>query len=109
MTSSSSGSVVASPVATFTTIGKMHRIIAVSTAGTVPAPNHSTKIGTTATFGMLREADQQRIGDVVGEPRRADQRAEQHAEDDAERETDQRGVERLQRVRPDRRQRCSTA
>ena len=44
---------VASPVATFTTIGKMHMIIAVSTAGTVPAPNHSTKIGTTATFGMV--------------------------------------------------------
>ncbi len=55
ITSSSSGSVVASPVATFTTIGKMHRIIAVSTAGTVPAPNHSTKIGTTATFGMLEK------------------------------------------------------
>ena len=46
---------VASPVATFTTIGKMHRIIAVNTAGTVPAPNHSTKIGTTATLGMLEK------------------------------------------------------
>src|SRR5882757_727137 len=52
ITSSNSGSVVASPVATFTTIGKMHMIIAVSTAGTVPAPNQSTKIGTTATFGI---------------------------------------------------------
>src|ERR1700693_3187762 len=52
ITSSSSGSVVARPVATFTTIGKMHMIIAVSTAGTVPAPNHSTQIGTTATFGI---------------------------------------------------------
>ncbi len=55
ITSSSSGSVVASPVATFTTMGKMQRIIAVSTAGTVPAPNHRTKIGTTATFGMLEK------------------------------------------------------
>ena len=27
-------------------------IIAVRIAGTVPAPNHSTKIGTTATFGI---------------------------------------------------------
>ena len=27
-------------------------ISAVRTAGTVPAPNHSTKIGTTATFGI---------------------------------------------------------
>ena len=27
-------------------------IMAVSTAGTVPAPNHRTKIGTTATFGI---------------------------------------------------------
>ena len=52
MTSSSSGSVVARPVATFTTIGKMHMIMAVRIAGTVPAPNHSTKIGTTATFGI---------------------------------------------------------
>ena len=30
-------------------------IIAVRIAGTVPAPNHSTKIGTTATFGMLEK------------------------------------------------------
>src|SRR5271167_583414 len=52
ITSSSSGSVVASPVATFTTIGKMHIIIAVNTAGTVPAPNHNTNIGTTATLGI---------------------------------------------------------
>ncbi len=27
-------------------------IMAVRIAGTVPAPNHSTKIGTTATFGI---------------------------------------------------------
>src|ERR1700733_2681364 len=53
ITSSSSGSVVASPVATFTTIGKMLMIIAVSTAGTAPAPNQRTKIGTTATFGIV--------------------------------------------------------
>ena len=52
ITSSSSGSVVASPVATFTTMGKMLMIIAVRMAGTVPAPNHSTKIGTTATLGI---------------------------------------------------------
>ena len=55
MTSSSSGSVVASPVATFTTMGKTQRIIAVNTAGMVPAPNQRTKIGTTATFGMLEK------------------------------------------------------
>jgi hypothetical protein len=30
----------------------MHMIMAVRTAGTVPAPNHSTKIGTTATLGI---------------------------------------------------------
>ena len=52
MTSSNSGSTVAMPVETFTTIGKMQIIIAVRIAGTVPAPNHKTKIGTTATFGM---------------------------------------------------------
>src|SRR5207247_1033343 len=51
-TSSSSGSMVARPVATFTTIGKKEIRNAVSTAGTNPIPNHSTRIGTTATFGM---------------------------------------------------------
>ncbi len=51
-TSSNSGSMVASPVATFTTIGKKEIRKAVSTAGTKPMPNHSTKIGTSATFGM---------------------------------------------------------
>ena len=51
-TSSSSGSVVASPVAMLTTIGKKQIDSAVSTAGTEPEPNHSTKIGTTATFGI---------------------------------------------------------
>ena len=51
-TSSSSGSVVASPVAILTTIGKKQIDSAVSTAGTVPEPNHSTKIGTSATFGI---------------------------------------------------------
>ena len=30
-------------------------ISAVRIAGTVPAPNHSTKIGTTATFGIVEK------------------------------------------------------
>ena len=51
MKSSSSGSTVASPVATFTTIGNRHVIAAEMMAGTVPAPNHRTRIGTTATLG----------------------------------------------------------
>ena len=51
-TSSSSGSVVARPVAMLTTIGKKQIASEVSTAGTVPEPNQSTKIGTTATFGI---------------------------------------------------------
>ena len=51
-TSSSSGSMVARPVATFTTIGKNEIRKAVSTAGTQPMPNQITRIGTTATFGM---------------------------------------------------------
>ena len=51
-TSSISGSVVASPVATLTMIGKMHVTIAVKIAGTAPEPNQSTRIGTTATFGI---------------------------------------------------------
>ncbi len=36
----------------FTTIGKKQIDKAVKTAGTVPEPNQSTKIGTTATFGI---------------------------------------------------------
>ena len=44
---------MASPVATLTTIGKNQIRNAVSTAGTAPMPNQSTRIGTNATFGML--------------------------------------------------------
>jgi len=51
-TSSVSGSMVASPVATLTTIGKKEMRKAVSTAGTVPMPNQMTRIGTSATLGM---------------------------------------------------------
>ena len=53
ITSSSSGSMVASPVATLTAIGKNETRNAVSTAGTVPMPNQITNTGTTATLGML--------------------------------------------------------
>src|SRR5882757_317148 len=51
-TSSSSGSVVAIPVATLTDIGKNATRKAVMTAGTVPIPNHRTRTGTTATLGI---------------------------------------------------------
>ena len=51
-TSSSSGSMAASPVATLTTIGKNEIRKAVSTAGTTPMPNQMIRIGTTATFGI---------------------------------------------------------
>ena len=44
--------VVARPVAILTTIGKKQIASEVRTAGTVPEPNQSTKIGTTATFGI---------------------------------------------------------
>ncbi len=52
-TSLSSGSSVARPVATLTTIGKNEIRNAVSTAGTAPMPNQITRIGTIATLGML--------------------------------------------------------
>src|ERR1051325_11540852 len=52
-TSSSSGSMVASPVATLTVIGKKQMTNAVRIAGTVPMPNHTTTTGTSAAFGML--------------------------------------------------------
>src|SRR4030095_4958113 len=55
-TSSSSGSSVASPVATLTTIGKKQIRNAVRTAGTVPMPNQTTRIGTNAALGMLLNA-----------------------------------------------------
>ncbi len=50
-TSSVSGSMVASPVATFTTTGKKAMRKAVMIAGTTPMPNQMTRIGTTATLG----------------------------------------------------------
>ena len=43
---------LASPVATFTTIGKNEIRKAVSTAGTMPMPNQMIRIGTTATLGI---------------------------------------------------------
>ena len=55
-TSSSSGSSVARPVATLTTIGKKQIRNAVRIAGTVPMPNHTTRIGTNAALGMLLNA-----------------------------------------------------
>jgi hypothetical protein len=51
-TSSSSGSMVASPVATFTTIGKNEMRKAVRIAGITPIPNQMIRIGTTATLGI---------------------------------------------------------
>jgi hypothetical protein len=51
-TSSISGSTVAMPVATFTTMGKNEIRKAVITGGTQPTPNQNTRIGTTATLGM---------------------------------------------------------
>ena len=51
-TSSISGSMVARPVATLTTMGKKEMRNAVSTAGSQPEPNQMTRIGTTATLGM---------------------------------------------------------
>jgi hypothetical protein len=52
-TSRSSVSRVASPTATLTATGKNASRKAVSTAGTVPMPNHMTSRGTTAALGML--------------------------------------------------------
>ena len=51
-TSSISGSTVAMPVATLTTMGKNEIRKAVITGGTQPTPNQNTRIGTTATFGI---------------------------------------------------------
>ena len=56
ITSCSSGSMVASPVATLTTTGKNEIRKAVMIAGTVPMPNQITRIGTIATLGMALNA-----------------------------------------------------
>ena len=55
-TSCSSGSVVASPVATLTTIRKNEIRNAVKMAGMVPMPNQMMRMGTTATFGTALKA-----------------------------------------------------
>ena len=52
ITSCSSGSIVARPVATLTTIGKNEIRNAVRIAGTVPMPNQITSTGTIATLGI---------------------------------------------------------
>ena len=93
---------VASPVATLTTMGKKEIRNAVSTAGTKPIPNHSTRIGTTATIGNGVEADHQRIESGVDRARPADDEAEHEAESDGEAKADQRGGEREQRIAVDR-------
>src|ERR1700733_5707615 len=51
-TSFISGSTLASPAATLTTIGKNEITKAVMIAGTVPIPDQITIRGTTATFGI---------------------------------------------------------
>src|SRR6185437_799986 len=55
-TSSSSGSMVAKPVATLTTTGKNESRNAVMIAGIVPTPNQMTSTGTNAAFGTLLKA-----------------------------------------------------
>ena len=55
-TSRISGSMVASPVATFTTMGKKLITNAVMTAGSEPTPTQIIRIGTIATFGIALKA-----------------------------------------------------
>ena len=55
-TSFNSGSTVAMPVATFTTMGKKEIRKAVITAGQTPMPNQMINTGTTATLGMELKA-----------------------------------------------------
>jgi len=93
---------VASPVATLTTMGKKEIRNAVSTAGTKPIPNHSTRIGTTATIGNGVEADHQRIEPGIDRARPTDDQPEQEAEPDREPEADHGGREREQRIAVDR-------
>ncbi|MNL78579.1 hypothetical protein D3C87_2050050 [compost metagenome] len=56
ITSRISGSMVASPVATFTTIGKKEMTKAVMTAGSAPTPTQIIRIGTIATLGIALNA-----------------------------------------------------
>src|SRR5262249_62207568 len=65
-TSSSSGSVVARPVATFTTIGKKQMMSEVRTAGTVPGPDQATRIGIIATFWIEEKTMSSGYGLVLG-------------------------------------------
>jgi len=55
-TSRISGSMVARPVATFTTIGKKLITKAVMTAGSEPTPTQIIRIGTIATLGIALKA-----------------------------------------------------
>ena len=55
-TSIISGSMVARPVATLTTIGKKLMTKAVMTAGSAPTPTQIIRIGTIATLGTALKA-----------------------------------------------------
>jgi hypothetical protein len=55
-TSRISGSMVARPVATLTTMGKKLMTKAVMTAGSEPTPTQIIRIGTIATLGMALKA-----------------------------------------------------
>ena len=55
-TSRISGSMVARPVATLTTMGKKLMTKAVMTAGRAPTPTQIIRIGTIATFGTALKA-----------------------------------------------------
>src|SRR6516225_8724871 len=92
-TSSSSGSMLASPVATFTTIGKNEIRKAVSTAGTMPMPNQMIRIGTTATLGI-------ELKPIIGIEAAIDRA--RPADDDAQHDAERDGKGKTRKRRPQR-------
>jgi hypothetical protein len=70
----------------------------VSTGGSQPTPNqdHQDRHHRDLRDGV--EADEQRIGPDLDEPRRAERDAEQEAEEDGEPEAGERHPERVERV-----------
>ena len=103
MTSSISGSIVARPVATLTTMGKKASENAVNTAGRTPIPHHNTKSGNNATLGIALKATKQWINSAINERRRADGKPDDNAGRQGQEEADQRrdhGVKRMVRYGP---------
>jgi hypothetical protein len=80
------------------TIGKNAMKNAISTFGSKPKPNHTTKMGANATFGIAWLATRKRIEDPLERGKIHNEDAERYADGDAEAEATRRFKKRDETV-----------